>query len=141
MGKATVLSGACLKLYLNNKLYKEVQEVSYVLDYDEQAIRGIDSPYPQEIAPGRASCAGSVRGIRIKYSGGIQAYNVRPLIKDILSSPYISIRIQDRSTKEDILFIPNAKIKRQAVQGTVKGIVRISFDFEGLVGFEPLDRA
>jgi len=136
-----VLSGACIKLYINNKLYKEVQEVRYDKDYGEEEIRGIDTPHPQEIAPGKASVSGQVSGIRIKYSGGLQAYNMRPLMKDILSSPYVSIRIQDRATKEDILFIPNAKITRESFQGTIKGTVKISFAFKGLVAFDPLDRA
>lgn len=141
MAKAMILTGACIKLYVNNKLYKEVQDVSYTLDYDENSIRGIDCAFPQEIAPGRASVVGSIRGLRLKNSGGIQAYDIRPIISDILASPYISIRIQDRATKEDLLFIPNAKVKRQAVSAAARGTLKLSFDFEGLVGFEPLDRS
>ena len=140
-GPAITLTGACVRLYINGKPYKEVQNIAYTLDYGEYAIYGIDSPYPQEIATGRASCAGSISGIRVRYSGGIQASNARPAFVDILSSPYISIRIMDRSTGEDLLFIPNAKIGKQSYSIPAKGTVKLSFDFQGLIGMEPLDRA
>jgi hypothetical protein len=139
--KSLVLTGPCIKLYLNNKLFKEVQQISYTLDYGEYEIYGIDSSFPQEIAPGKASVKGSVSGIRIKYSGGIQAYDARPLIRNLLAAPYISIRINDRSTGEDVLYIQSAKITNQKVSIGAKGTVKLSFDFTGLIGFEPLDRA
>lgn len=137
----TVLSGAAIKLYINNKVYREVQQISYNLDYGEYPIYGIDSAFPQEIAPGRATISGSISGIKIKYSGGIQAYDARPLIKDLLAAPYISIRIADRSTGEDLLFIQSAKITNQSFNVSAKGTVKIQFNFMGLIGMEPLDRA
>lgn len=137
----TILSGAAIKLYINNKVYKEVQQISYNLDYGEYPIYGIDSAFPQEIAPGRAAVTGSVSGIKIKYSGGVQAYDARPLIKDLLAAPYISIRIADRSTGEDLLFIQSAKITNQSFNVSAKGTVKIQFNFMGLIGMEPLDRA
>jgi hypothetical protein len=138
---SVVLSGAAIKLYINNKPYNEVQQISYVLDYGEYSIYGIDSPHPQELAPTKSSIQGSITGVRIKHSGGIQAVDARPLIKDILAAPYISIRIHDRSSKEDLIFIQSAKITNQKVAIGAKGTVKLSFDFIGMLGFEPLDRA
>lgn len=139
--KSIVLTGPCVKLYINNNLYKEVQQVSYSIDYGEYEIYGIDSPFPQEIAPGRTVVRGSISGIRIKNSGGIQAYDARPLIRDLLSAPYISIRLNDRASNEDILFIQSAKITNQKMSVGVRGTVKLSFDFSGLIPYEPLDRA
>jgi hypothetical protein len=136
-----VLSGALVRIYINNKLYREAQQVQYVLDSGETEIYGIDSPFPQEIASTRTMVSGSISGIRIRNSGGLQSYNAKPLITDIIKSLYVSIRIQDRSSGEDLLFIPNAKITQQSVQASVKGIVRLNFNFKGLVGFESLDRS
>lgn len=139
--KHVVLQGAAVKIYINNKLYKEADQVSYNIDYGAGEIYGIDSPFPQEIAPGRVSVQGAINGIKIKYSGGLQAYEALPPIADILSSPYISIRIQDRASTEDLLFIPSAMITAQSVQIPARGIYRLSFNFKGLVPFEPLDRS
>ena len=137
---AVVLTGALVRIYINNRIYNEAQSVSYTLDYGESEIYGIDTPYPQEIHSTRAMVAGSISGIRIRNSAGIQSFNARPKITDIIKAEYISIRIQDRSSGEDILFIPNAKISKQSFQVQAKGVVRLNFDFKGLIGFEPSDR-
>lgn len=134
------LTGAHIRLYINGVPYNSAQTVNYSLSYGEKAIYGIDSPYPQEIGTTQAQVRGAVSGIRIKYSGGIQALNARPQFKDILSSPYVSIRINDRQSGEDLIFIPQAKITDQEVSIRAKGIVSLSFSFMGLIGLEPLDR-
>lgn len=141
MAQSVLLTGALIKVYLNNQLYNTVQAISYSIDYGELPIYGVDSPFPQEIGPGRVSVSGAIQGLRIKYSGGVQAFNGRPTIFDTLASPYISIRIQDRASGEDILFIPSAKINRQDFQASAKGTAKLNLSFTGLVPFEPLDRA
>jgi hypothetical protein len=138
---SVVLTGALIRLYINNRVYKEVQQVAYNIDYGEYPIYGIDSPIAQEIAPGKITVSGSVSGVRVRHSGGLQAYDARPLILNSRSSAYISIRINDRSTGEDILFIMSAKITNQKMTIGTKGTAKLSFDFIGLVPLEPLDRA
>ena len=139
--KSLVLTGAHINLFVNNKLYKEVQTLSFTVDYSESEIYGIDAAYAQEIAATKISVRGSVQGVRIKMSGGIQAINGRPLFQDVASSPYISIRIQDRDTKEDIVFIPNAKITRESHAIATKSTYKLSFDFVGQIPLFALDRA
>lgn len=141
MARTLVLTGAHIKLYINNKAYKEVQSVNLVVDYGETEIYGIDAAYPQEIAPTKVSVRGSVQGIRIKHSGGLQGANLRPLFTDIAASPYISLRIQDRQSGEDILFIPNAKVTRESHSAVVKSTYKLNFDFIGQIPLFALDRA
>ena len=110
------ITGADVKVYINNKVYPYIKSISVKIDYGEQPIKGIDSAFAQEIASTGVTITGSVTGMRVKLSGGLQAMNMRPLnlAADIAANPYISIRIQDRSTSEDILFIPNAKVSSEA---------------------------
>lgn len=133
--------GADIKVYINNKVYNSCQAVSFDVDYGEAPIYGIDSPWPQEIAGGRASVRGSIKGIRIKYSGGLQGSNIRPLFMDLAASPYISIRIQDRQTGEDIALIERAKVSKESHAAGVKGSYKLNFDFEGQMILFALDRA
>lgn len=140
MAQQLTLSGAAIKLYVNNKLYKTVQSISLSIDYGESEIYGIDSPYPQEIAPGRITVRGSVSGIRLKNSGGLQASDLRPAFNDTTASPYISIRIQDRATGEDIVFIPKAKVTRENHAISTKSTYKLNFDFTGQVPFFSMDR-
>jgi hypothetical protein len=136
-----VLTGAQIELWINNKQYKEVESLTFNVSYGEEAIYGIDSPYPQEIAVTRIEVAGSVSGLRLKLSGGLQAKNMRSLFMDVMSSPYISIRVTDRVTQEDILFIPQAKITREAHTVPSRGTYKLNFDFRGLVPYFALDRS
>jgi hypothetical protein len=141
MATALILTGANIKLYINNQVYKEVQSVQFSVDYGETEIYGIDSLYAQEIAPTKISVRGSVSGLRVKLSGGLQTKNMRPLFVDIAASPYISIRITDRYSGEDILFIPNAKVTREAHQIATKSTYKMNFDFVGQIPLFALDRS
>lgn len=140
MARSILLTGANIKFYVNNTLYKVVQSVSLNVDYGETEIYGIDAAYPQEIAPGRVTVRGNVNGLRIKYSGGLQAANLRPIFTDIAASPYISIRIQDRYSGEDILFIPNAKVSSESHSIEAKRTYKLNFSFVGQIPLFALDR-
>lgn len=141
MAIPVILSGANIKLYINNKLYKEVQSVGFTVDYGEEAIYGIDSPYAQEIAGNKVSVRGNVNGLRVKMSGGLQGVSMRTLFYDTAASPYVSIRIQDRATQEDIIFIPNCKISLESHSIATKQTYKLNFNFVGQVPLFALDRA
>lgn len=141
MAQPIVMTSAQIVLYVNNKVYKEVTSISLDVDYGESEIYGIDVAYPQEIATTRISVKGNVQGIRVKFSGGLQAQNMRPLFNDIFASPYVSIRIQDRATGEDIIFIPNAKVTREQHSMAVKQKYTLNWSFSGQIPLFALDRA
>jgi hypothetical protein len=136
----TVLSGAHVKLYINNEAYNEVQQLSYTIDYGEEPIYGIDSVFPQEIKITRVSIQGSVSGVRVSGSNGLQGQSIRPKITDSIYAPYVSIRVSDRRSGEEIMFIPYARITNEKFDVTAKGNARLSFSFVGLQGQQPLDR-
>jgi hypothetical protein len=141
MPQSVILTGANIKIYANNKTYNSVASVSFVVDYGEAAIYGIDSPWPQELAPTRVSVTGSIRGFRLKLSGGLQGSNLRPLFTDIAASPLISLRITDRYSGEDILFLEKAKITRESHEISTKSTYKLNFDFIGMIPLFALDRA
>lgn len=135
------LTGADVKVYVNNRVYPFVQSITLNIDYGEVENYGIDAAYAQEIAVTKISVRGSVQGVRVKMSGGLQAMNMRPLAFDIAAAPYISIRIQDRATQEDILFIPNAKVTKENHGIAVKQSYKLGFEFIGQIPLFALDRS
>lgn len=139
--RAITLLGSHVNVYINNKVYKVAQSVNLEVDYGEDGIFGIDSPWAQEIAGGRATVRGNIKGLRIKNSGGLQSDNMRPSFTDLAASPYISIRIQDRSTGEDIVLIMQAKISKESHSAITKGSYKLSFDFVGQIALFALDRS
>jgi hypothetical protein len=141
MARSLSLKGAEVKLYIGGKLYTEVRNLSYTIDYGEKEIYGIDSPYPQEIRTTRISIQGQVSGVRIKYSGGTQGKGARPKINEILNAPYVAIRVQDRFSQQDILFLPQAKITNENISIAAKGVVKLSFSFKGIIPYGEIDLA
>lgn len=141
MAQSIVLTGANIRLYVNNKIFNTVQNINFVVDYGETEIYGIDSPYPQEIAPGKITVRGTISCIRVKNSGGLQASKLRPTYSDFAASPYISLRINDRSSNEDILFIPNCKVTKETHTAGTKQTYKLVFDFVGQIPLFALDRS
>lgn len=140
MAQPLVLVGAMIRLFINNTVYSVTQEVSVEVDTGEYAIYGIDSSYAQELAGGgQIAVKGSVRGVRLKNGGSLQAQNARPLFSDVNASPYISLRIEDRTTGEVLYSIPNAKISNLRDSVSTKGVYKADFNFIGQVAFLPLD--
>lgn len=137
-----VITGANCRLYLNNRVYTVAQSVSLEYDTGEYEIRGINSPYPQEIAGGgQISVKGSIEGIRTKNSGGIQGQNGRPLFSDVAASSYVSLRLEDRSTGETLWSIPKAKVTKVSENTRTKGVYKVNISFTGQILYWPLDLA
>lgn len=141
MGQPVTLVGAQIVVYINNQKYNLVQSLTFDIDYGEEEIYGIDAPYAQEIAGGKVTVRGSIHGLRVKLSGGLQGYNLRPLFTDLAASPYVSIRVEDRSTGESILLVTNAKVSNESHSAVVKGSYKLNFDFKGQIPLFALDRA
>jgi hypothetical protein len=134
------IAGAHVRLYINGELYNEVQALDWTIDYGEEPIYGIDSIFPQEIKTSRISTSGSIQGIRVKNTGGAHGANLRPQIFSSQNSPYISIRVQDKQTAEDLLFLPSAKITSERCSLTAKGTMKVSFSFIAVQPLQPMDR-
>lgn len=136
-----IIPGSHVKVFINGSLFPEAQEVAWTIDRQEQETYGIDSMFPQEIAPIRSVTYGSIRGLRLKQSNGLQARSITPDIGSLLASPYVSIRIQDRITGEDIIFLPKSKISSEQYGVAAKtGFITMNLSFRSIQGLQPLDR-
>jgi hypothetical protein len=141
MAQSLVLTGANIRLYINNKLYKTVQSITFTVSYNTTQVYGIDSPYAQELTPTKVEVTGSCTGIRLRNSGGLQAQNMRPLYSDFSSGGYISLRINDRASGEDIIFLPQTMITRETHVAATKGSYKLNFDFVSSLPLFALDRS
>jgi len=124
---------------VGGKLYPEAQDISYTIDYGETEIYGIDSQYPQEIAPTRLSVQGKISGLRVKLTGGLQGYQLRTRINEILQAPYTALRIKDRHSDIDILWLPQMKVSNETLQVAAKGVAKLSFTFKGIIPYNEID--
>ena len=140
MAVPVAITGAQISIFWNNNQYKEVADISFTVEYGEEPIYGIDSPYIQEISGGKISVTGQVKSFRLKQSGGLQGKSLRPLFTDVSAAPYVGLRVSDRSTGEDIIFIPQCKVTSESHTIPAKGVYMINFSFIGMVPLFALDR-
>lgn len=136
-----IIPGFSIKIFINGKVFGEVNQASWTVDSAEQEIDGIDSMFAQEIASVRHRAFGSFKGFRIRQSNGLASINARPILAELIASPYISIRIQDRHTGEDLIYFPKAKITSESYSVGAKGMLMADLSFRALAGWQPLDRA
>jgi hypothetical protein len=71
--------------------------------------------------------------------GGLQAYDLRSKINEILQGPYVSLRIKDRYSDSDLFWLPQMKVTSEQVSIQAKGTVKINFQFKGIIPYNPLD--
>lgn len=139
ISQSVVLKGAECKLFIGGKLYPEVQNITYTIDYGEQETYGIDSIFPQEIAITRISIQGNISGVMVKLSGGLQGKDALTKINQKLFAPYVSVEIRERLSDTKIIFIPQCKVVSESLQIAAKGVVKLSFSFKGIIPYTPLD--
>jgi len=139
MGQSRVLRGADVRVFISGSEYPESKSITWTIDYGEDPIYGIDSIFPQEIAVSRVSVQGSISGVRIKLSGGLQGRDIRTKINEILHHPYTSLRVKDRHSDRDLIWIPQMKVTSETFSVNAKGIAIVSFNFKGIIPYNPLD--
>jgi len=133
------VSGASIKLFIAGILYPNARSVTINIDYGEDAIYGIDSALPQEIRQTRISVQGSVSGIRIRSTPGLQGANIVSILKDSLQAPYVTLEIRDRVSDEVMYFIRGVKVTSESFKAVSKGTVELSFNFKGILPSQPND--
>jgi len=138
--QSITLTGAHIRVYINGVIFSAAQGINYTLDNGGEELYGVDSIYPQEIIPKRSTVNGSINFLKLKQDGGLQAKGIRGLAKDIMKHPYISIRIQDRQTGEDILLVPKAMVTSETFSAQIKSSVKLTLNFRGIIPLQPLDR-
>lgn len=139
MAQSKTLTSSEVLVYLNGNLYPELQAISYSISRGEEEYYGIDSIFPQEIRPTKVTVTGSFAGLIIKGLGGLQGRGAQTTIFQVLESPYVSIKIHDRYTDKELLFIPSAKIDNEQVKIGAKGTVKFSVTFKGIMPYKELD--
>lgn len=141
MPKTLTLTGANLKLTINNVTIGFVTSFDYSIDYGKQDLRGIDVPFPQEIAPGSQTLRGSIQCLRLRASGALenfgvvanQAPTVPGVVSDQIVEKYISLAISERDTGRVVFRCDKATVTSQRWQLASRGIVTGTFDFEGFL--------
>ena len=136
--------GSNIVVLINNKSVGTITSFQYNVDYGKKSIRGIDNPFPQEIAPGPQTVRGQIGMIRLKDDSlenrGITSDQVsrdagisQQVITNMLTEPYISITLMDRHVSMVVFRCDRATVMSQEWRVNARGIFEGSFSFEGFL--------
>ena len=141
MARSVVIPGSSVKVKINGKTLPSIQSMSWVIDYGEKAIYGIDSEFPQEIATTKQTIKGTVQNVRIRFSKGLQGINAVPTIQNFLTGQYHEMRVIARQTNKVLLVVEGMKVTKQSYDVPTKGVVTFSFSFIGIAAREEFDES
>lgn len=119
-------------VYINGKPFAWATAVRWSVSYGRRAIYGIDQHTPQELASGQSKITIAVNCLRTRLSAGIEGAGVAPIEENLLSERYFFLQVVDRITDTVILQVPNCSVSTQNWSAEERGIIRGSFDCEGL---------
>lgn len=139
MPKTLTLTSANLKVAINNVTIGFVTSFDYSIEYGKDDLRGIDVPFPQEIAPGSQTLRGTIQCVRLRSSGALENFGITAnqaptttgVVTDQQIEKYISLAITERDTGRIVFRCDKATVTTQRWQLSSRGFVTGSFDFEG----------
>jgi hypothetical protein len=126
-----LVSGARVKLYINNRFIGEVVDFSYSAVAQKRPIYGIDATEPFEFAPGITTVKGRITVLRPAGLGSLEGYGV---VSDFEHAPlekYVSIMLLDRQNQMPVFQSDRAVITGQNWSVRAKGLMTGSYEFEG----------
>lgn len=125
-----LVSGARLKLYINNRFIGEVTDFKYSVTTQKKAIYGIDATEPFELAPGITVVRGSISLLRPAGLGSLEGYGFKSSLPDAAKEKYASIMLFDRAAGLPVFQSDRAAIITQNWQVAARGIMTGTFEFE-----------
>ena len=114
------------------------RNLSYSVNQGQKLIYVVDSPFPVEVAQGASPSA--VRGSLTTYlpkgltpeAAGLVPYRYQDEVNLAAASRYIHIRVYDRLANTLVFSCDYCKIGSYTVNIPARGIVEVSFSFEGM---------
>lgn len=126
-----LLSGARVKLYINNRMLGEVTSMSFVSSTEKRPAFGIDATEPFEFVPGVTSIRGTVSILRPAGLGSLEGYGFTESFEKTPIQKYVSIMLLDRKSNVPVFQCNRAVIHRQSWTVPSRGIMSGQFEFEG----------
>jgi hypothetical protein len=116
-----VLSGARTIIKINDEVFAAGFVLDYTIETDAQVIQGIDSVFPEEIAPQIIGVMMNLRVYRTPDNDPV-SLGVAPKSEKFglstqesyLKSPYIQIELRDKITEKTIFYIQRGWIVRRS---------------------------
>ena len=128
-----VLTGSGVKILINSKVIGFATGITITRTQNTKYIYEIDNPYPVEIMPTTYTVTGTMTGIRIRNSGGLDGPGVMTLsnTQDIFFQKYCVIEVIDRQTGKINYSIQNVMFDQDSWSITSKNVITFNANFKG----------
>jgi hypothetical protein len=132
MSRAKTIVTAGVLLYVNNRPYGQVTSFRFNSDTIRNAIYGIDSIDPFELAPSVTKIAGSIGLVRTLYDGGAEGAGLTTSFEKLPKEKYFSLTLVEKSSDTVIFRADYCSVTRQNWDFESKGIAKGNVEFEAL---------
>ncbi len=124
--------GARSSLYINGNLYAVVTDLTWNGSAPRKELRGLDTPFPLELAATTVAVSGTLAVVKIIGDGGLQGAGVMANQTDITSEKYVSLLLIDQGSDTVMFQADYAQITNEAWNVPAKGLVKGQITFSAL---------
>ena len=132
MARAKTIVAASVILYINNQPYGRVESFRFSSQTPRDAIYGIDSLDPMELAPTRTKVTGSIGIIRTVGDGGIEGAGFTTNYELLSREKYFSIMLVERQSDTVIFRADYCSVAGQQWDVQARERVKGTLEFEAL---------
>ena len=132
MSRTKTIVTAGVLLYVNNKPYGQVKSFRFNSDTPRNAIYGIDSLDPFELAPTVTKVSGSIGLIRTLFDGGVEGAGLTANYEQLPREKYFSITLVEKASDTVLFRADFCSVTRQSWDFEAKEMVKGQVEFEAL---------
>lgn len=133
MAQSKVITGGRTFCYINGNLFGRIDSFSFGYGTPKKAIRGIDIPFPIELAPTYLEVTGTMTLYRLVGDGGTQGagINVDPMLLSL--QKYFTILITERSSDINLFKADYCSTDNESWTVAARGVMKGTVTFHGIV--------
>lgn len=127
-------AGASVRLIINGITLGFATGLSFTRSTASKYIYGIDSPYAQEIVNTTYSVGGTLTGVRVRASGGLDGFGIMDLstLQSYFNQKYCTLEIVDRSSNKTMYTIQKVVFDQDSWTIQARSIITFSGNFKGV---------
>lgn len=128
-----IQTGPGVKLLINGIVVGFATGINFTRSINTKELYGIDSPLPQEIVATTYSVRGTLTGLRIRDSGGLDGYGIMDIsdISRYFNFKYSTIEVVDRATSKTIYTIQKCVFDSDTWNIQARAPITFSASFKG----------
>lgn len=132
MSRARTIVSANVICYINNKPYAQVTSFAFHSSTPREAINGVDSIDPFELAVNTTKVSGSIGLVRTLFDGGIEGAGLTTNFERLPQEKYFSVMLVERLSQRVLFRADYCSVNQQNWSLTAKGIMQGQVEFEAL---------